>query len=371
MCIMDNIDLKEKTFTYDNIFDGERKTMHCIVQIIIQYKFPKPLSKVISEDISDIDNDTSFKVGSSLYVEKELLHCFNLFNKLLNKRNRVFDIQDIMKEYENKIESNYHLPVLNIVILKPDNNPNNTDDVHNATFSLNKTHPGFHFLLSGWHTRYWIGHKIGIKHENWNMQVENLKAFTSLFAVAVHINIMRPEHYFAYDEAIKRVDIMYIKQNIGKVLRINKELKLQMTSVQAERECLSMVLDQFVDEKLFITNDHILQSRQSVLWNLSDFLLDAFLALDLTKHELFQNTSQNYESVFNKLFTCYKKGQKRIYKIYQQDIKKSEEQTTSGCRAHDIAIYPINIQKKDKVYKSNSDSNYSKMQSYMNECSIQ
>ncbi|CAG8600698.1 21373_t:CDS:2, partial [Gigaspora rosea] len=112
MRIMDNIDLKEKTFTYDNIFDAGRKTMHCIVRIIIQYKFPKPLSEVISEDISDIDNDTSFKVGSSLYVEKELLRCFNLFNKLLNERDRVFDIRDIMKEYENEIESNCHLPDL-------------------------------------------------------------------------------------------------------------------------------------------------------------------------------------------------------------------------------------------------------------------
>ncbi|CAG8607528.1 13091_t:CDS:2 [Cetraspora pellucida] len=132
--------------------------------------------KVISEDISNIDNDTSFKVSSSLYVKKELLHCFNLFNKLLNKRNRVFDIRDIIKEYENEIESNCYLLVLNIVILKPGNNPNNTDDVYNAAciyrndiendniyltadeaifrhlVSLNETHPGFRFLLGGWHT---------------------------------------------------------------------------------------------------------------------------------------------------------------------------------------------------------------------------
>ncbi|CAG8438117.1 4683_t:CDS:2, partial [Scutellospora calospora] len=95
ICIMDNVDLKEKTFTYDNIFDATRKTMHCIIRIIIQFKFPKPLSEIVSENIVDIDIDTNFRVGTSIYLENELSRCTNMFNTLINE-NSDFDIQDIM-----------------------------------------------------------------------------------------------------------------------------------------------------------------------------------------------------------------------------------------------------------------------------------
>jgi hypothetical protein len=126
------------------------------------------------------------------------------------------------------------------------------------------------------------------------MQIENLKAFTPFFAAAGHnnysqsvtfflnylnqdrslrillskissVNITRPGHYFASDEAMERFGIMYIKQNIGKILKTDEELKLQIASVQAERERLSMLLDEYVDEKLFTANDRILQSRKPAL----------------------------------------------------------------------------------------------------------
>lgn len=266
---------------------------------------------------------------------------------------------------------------------------------------------------------YWVGHKMGIRHGIWNMQIENLKAFAPLFPVAGHsnyaqsvtfflsylhqdrsssvllskvpsVNITRPGHYFAFDEALERFGVMYVKQNIGKVLKTDDELKLQIASVQSERERLTILLDEYVGEKSFTTSDRILQSRKPALWKLSDSLLDAFLSPDPSKHELFLNTSQNYEDGFNKLFTCYEIGQNRIYDIYRQDIEKSEVKTTIGRRAHNVVICPIKKQKENipnqkikrkstnpeksqdnKAQKSNPDLNYPEMQEYVTECPVQ
>ncbi|CAG8653346.1 4954_t:CDS:2, partial [Ambispora gerdemannii] len=151
---------------------------------------------------------------------------------------------------------------------------------------------------------YWVGHKMGIRHGNWNMQIENLKAFTPLFAVAASVNITRPGHYLAFDEVLERLE-----------------------------------------EKLFVREDRNLKSRRLSLWELSNILFDAFTASNPTKHKLFRGTSQNYKEGFSRLFTYYEIGRNRIYEIYRQDIEKSETRITVGRRARNIIISSASKQK--------------------------
>jgi len=82
-------------------------------------------------------------------------------------------------------------------------------------------------------TSFWLGHRLGIRHGNYEMQLENLIAFTPLFPVAsrsnyaqsvtfyiyyqlknpslrsllgkvASVNLTRPGHFFAFDEGIER-----------------------------------------------------------------------------------------------------------------------------------------------------------------------
>src|SRR6266508_593962 len=109
------------------------------------------------------------------------------------------------------------------------------------------------YLYFCWY-RYWIEYKIGIRYENYNMQFENLIAFASLFLIAgksnysksvthfLHIifkdlllqlllnyvcsiNLTNLGHFFAFDEALERFEVKYVKQNIRKNSGNSEDLK--------------------------------------------------------------------------------------------------------------------------------------------------
>ncbi len=48
------------------------------------------------------------------------------------------------------------------------------------------------------------------------------------------VNITHSEHYFAFDEALERFDVKFVKQNIGGKTMDIEELKLQISSAQIE-----------------------------------------------------------------------------------------------------------------------------------------
>ncbi|CAG8803424.1 29983_t:CDS:2, partial [Gigaspora margarita] len=150
----------------------------------------------------------------------------------------------------------------------------------------------------------------------------NLRKFIEKAKYLKYMEIVRSENYNVVKQkdcekeiidlchALERFSVMYVKWNIGKALKTDDKLKLQILTIQSEKECFWMNI----------------------------FSFECFLAPDPAKHELFQNTSQNNEEEFNKLFTCYEIGKNRIYKIYRQDIEKSEMKTTIGRRAYNALL---------------------------------
>src|SRR6266496_977761 len=46
ICVIDNIDFKEKAFTYGNIYDATRHSSHATLRLLFQYQLPVELSSI-------------------------------------------------------------------------------------------------------------------------------------------------------------------------------------------------------------------------------------------------------------------------------------------------------------------------------------
>jgi hypothetical protein len=116
------------------------------------------------------------------------------------------------------------------------------------------------------------------------MQFKNLAAFSPFFAVAgknnyarstthflsyinenpdlqkllqyvCSVNLTQPGHFFGFDEALERFGVKFIKQNISGNYMDPEELKLQISSVQAERDQLTMLLSEYVGDDISIRGE--------------------------------------------------------------------------------------------------------------------
>ena len=88
------------------------------------------------------------------------------------------------------------------------------------------------------------------------------------------INLTRPEHFFGFDEALERFGVKFIKQNISGNYMDNEELKSQISSVQTERERLTMLLSEYVGDDILIKGERAVKSRKDSLWKLAEDLLN-------------------------------------------------------------------------------------------------
>ena len=108
--------------------------------------------------------------------------------------------------------------------------------------------------------------------------------------------------------------------------------------MQSERDRLNLLLSEYVGDNFLSHTDRNMKSRKEALWKLVKSLGEAFGSLNPAQHELFSNTTQNTDSGFNNLFSCYEIGRERIFTIYKQDVKQSEERSTVGRRASNVVM---------------------------------
>src|SRR5581483_4319547 len=54
VCVIDNIDFKEQTFSYGNIFDSTRKSSHATLRMVFQFTLPESLN-----DINNSNNNNN------------------------------------------------------------------------------------------------------------------------------------------------------------------------------------------------------------------------------------------------------------------------------------------------------------------------
>lgn len=501
LCVIDNIDFREETFLYNNIFDAAGRTINATLRMVFQFRLPLPLSKITAKSES---TNYHFFVGISKFVENELQKFEDTFSFLLNLYGKDFDIKEVREKLWESFEMECQFEPPNVVILEPGNNPNNTENIHDAVRmyfddvgvenlevacdeaifrrlnTLNKTN--VRPLLGAWHTSkamcitlltifsgygiydlaahlgvnyldklekvidysatchvlehiwvivgialsqytqdknltmkdipnsncnllkvwylffywagFWLGHKTGIRYGHYDLQFQNLYTFAPLFPVAgrnnyaqsvtyfistiekdtglqnilryiCSINLTRPGHCFAFDEALEQFGVTFIKQNIGSAKQSIDDLKLQIMSIQAERDHLNLLISEYINDNSLILTERNMKSRKDELWRLVANLKLAFEHPNsIVTDEFFKGATQNTEQGFQRLFNCYNIGVNRLHDIYEQDVKKSITRNTCGRRMKNIVTNTISQQKqqKQKRQQQNVESRQPKRQ---------
>ena len=86
--VIDNIDFKEKTFAYGNIFDTTRNSFYATLRMVFQFTLPSSLKSIIdnnNNNDNDNDNDDIILFGESNFTDDLLNKYEEIFNELSQK----------------------------------------------------------------------------------------------------------------------------------------------------------------------------------------------------------------------------------------------------------------------------------------------
>ncbi|CAI2200429.1 4876_t:CDS:2, partial [Funneliformis geosporum] len=103
------------------------------------------------------------------------------------------------------------------------------------------------------------------------------------------------------------------------------ELKLQIMSIQSERDRLNLLISEYVSDNLSTSIDRNIKSRKDALWKL---IADLRLA--------FENPNSLKTSI------------NRLHDIYKQDVEKSITRNTCGRRMKNVITNLVSQQKQQK-----------------------
>ncbi|GES76543.1 hypothetical protein GLOIN_2v1482460 [Rhizophagus clarus] len=139
ICVIDNIDFKEKTFTYRNIYDTTRSSSHATLRLLFQYQLLVELNSIPDEEIQLNENTKLF--GENLITNEVSLIFNTIFIQLLNCQT-ISNLPDQFSfEYDAKIINekiiNYFnhgpfCPPVHIIILEAGDNPNKDVNIKTA-----------------------------------------------------------------------------------------------------------------------------------------------------------------------------------------------------------------------------------------------
>jgi len=479
LAIVDNIDFKEKTFAYGNIFDATRKSSHATLRMVFQFKLPISLDSA-GENPPAMSSEL---FGTSPFTEQLVDQYFGVFKNFLGSGSHP-DINDLNNEIKKLYPLGCRVDPPNVVILKPGPEPNSDSNVflacgmyqsdmmsalgsnmldisadeaifrrivkykeqgkpvrpilgqwhtskdmcaaliaafsgygifnmaaelgvrfldkldavvdYRATFLvldliwaavgiaisryLDQRNPTLTFdgildsdngPLKVWYLYFrwgvfWKGHKIGIRTGNFEMQLQNLSAFSPLFPVtgkfnyarsvafflanlydepslrellhhAASANLTKEGHYLGFDEALETFGVKFVKQNIGGDLTNPDNLMTQIQGVQSERERLEKLLSEFLDDPtVYGRDDRATKSRKDALWNLADKLVEAFSLPDPLTSQIFKNAKEMTPEGIQKILSCYETGKKRLESLLEQDVRKTKKRSVTGRRKKDL-----------------------------------
>ncbi|CAB4407227.1 unnamed protein product [Rhizophagus irregularis] len=160
--VIDNIDFKEKTFMYGNIYDTTRNSSHATLRMVFQFSLPVSLDQINNNNDNDDNDDDNNLVSfeKSVFTDKLLKKYEKIFNNLLETCSNNWDIDNLYDKLAEEIPLECSdIPPPNVVILEPGENPNCDDNVHRACEMyyndldiLNSNCLDIAILLGQWHT---------------------------------------------------------------------------------------------------------------------------------------------------------------------------------------------------------------------------
>jgi hypothetical protein len=137
LAIIDNIDFKEKSFKFGNIYDVTRGSSHAILRMAFQMQLP--IDRIGPEEVIELTADTSLfgmnsKINQILIIFQEtleeLLNFKNIHGELSYEKD--FDAESIKRIILTKLDYGCLGLSPNVIILEPGTNPNSDDEILRA-----------------------------------------------------------------------------------------------------------------------------------------------------------------------------------------------------------------------------------------------
>ncbi|UZO09619.1 uncharacterized protein OCT59_029835 [Rhizophagus irregularis] len=131
--IIDNVDFKETTFGYGNIFDAVRGNSHATLRMLFQYQLPNELPEII-----EIQDENKQKLFGQNNFSQQTFNIFNsVFEQLLTFNENLtpnyrsdFNEDDIRNQIMTHFEVSFNLPPPNVIILDAGDPPSSDSAVH-------------------------------------------------------------------------------------------------------------------------------------------------------------------------------------------------------------------------------------------------
>jgi hypothetical protein len=139
LAIIDNIDFKEKSFQFGNIYDATRGTSHATLRMVFQFTLPEIINEK-PEPLRELNADTQL-FGMSQIIHDMICNFNKIFEDLLAFRhnnngeleyNRNFDLTIVDTEISKRVNFGCKLSPPNVVILEPSGSPNNDSEILRA-----------------------------------------------------------------------------------------------------------------------------------------------------------------------------------------------------------------------------------------------
>ncbi|CAB4440687.1 unnamed protein product [Rhizophagus irregularis] len=139
LAVIDNIDFKEKSFKFGNIYDVTRESSHAILRMAFQIQLPIDIIRTGPEEMVELTADTPL-FGMNSRIDQILITFQEVFKELLDFKNingelsyrKDFDAKSVKDILLSKLDYGCLGPSPNVVILEPGNNPNSDEEILNA-----------------------------------------------------------------------------------------------------------------------------------------------------------------------------------------------------------------------------------------------
>ena len=140
LVIIDNIDFKEKTFTYGNIFDTIRGSSHTTLRMIFQMRMLISLEEKACDEKKIISLSDLFEMNDQIKDTWDMFDKIidNLLNFQTNTENQItyntdFDMTTIYQKILENVDHGCSSDALNIVILETSEIPNSDEGIFQST----------------------------------------------------------------------------------------------------------------------------------------------------------------------------------------------------------------------------------------------
>src|SRR4051794_10025253 len=134
LAVVDNIDFKEKSFKFGNIYDVTQGSSHATLRMAFQMRLPIDTIRP-AEEVIELTVDTPL-FGMNSEINQMLINFQETLEELLNFKNihgelsykKDFDVENIKHIILSKLNRGCLDPSPHVIILEPRNNPNSDDE---------------------------------------------------------------------------------------------------------------------------------------------------------------------------------------------------------------------------------------------------